>query len=144
MVLVNPPSKNSACSIVHLPHFMSSSLQPAAFPPVLDGKPVYLYQSLVKGWQLAKQPLQAAPPLARVIWMECLLGAAEGRWERIGSSALPPPRPELPGRGTPTSQTAGVPVAGFFGTLVYLLTVTFHVSSREHPCLFGNFITLCF
>lgn len=44
--------------------------------------------------------------------MECLLGAAEGSWERIGPFALPPPRPELPGWSTPTSQTAGVPVAG--------------------------------
>lgn len=78
------------------------------------GRPVYLYQSLVKGWQLAKQPLLAAPPLARVILMECLLGAAEGRWESTGPFALPPPRLEGPGRGTPTlHSTAGVPVAVF-------------------------------
>lgn len=30
--------ENSACSTVHPPHFMASSLQPAALSPALDGK----------------------------------------------------------------------------------------------------------
>lgn len=60
-MVLGEPAFQEQC-LQHLAPLSSPILFTAAFPPALDGRPVYLYRSLLKGWQVAKQPLQAIPP----------------------------------------------------------------------------------
>lgn len=56
---------NSACSIVHLPHFMSSSLQPAAFPPALDGKACLSLSISGEGVAAGQAAITGCPALSK-------------------------------------------------------------------------------